>query len=65
MSTTISRVCARRDCGGAFLTTLYDPRRFCSERCENKVVAAMKKRVPSAQQQQQASALPGRGEGVG
>ena len=40
MGETISRPCGLDDCGGAFLTTLYDPRRFCSERCENKVRAA-------------------------
>ena len=61
MSTTISRVCARRDCGGAFLTTLYDPRRFCSERCQNKVKAAAEE--ARGKRRKQASALPGRGEG--
>ncbi len=45
MSETISRECGREDCGGGFLTTLYDPRRFCSERCQNKVKAAAEEAV--------------------
>ena len=64
MGETISRPCGREDCGGAFLTTLYDPRRFCSDRCENKVKAAAQE-ARGERRKQRTTATAAASEGTG